>query len=52
MVELVSYEVEGKIATIKINRAEKMNALSRGLRPGLTPIISICFSSSTDSDLH
>ena len=35
MVELVSYEVDGKIATIKINRASKMNALNEDVIQGL-----------------
>ena len=35
MAELVSYEVEGKIATISINRASKMNALNEDVIQGL-----------------
>ena len=35
MAELVSYEVEGKIATISINRADKMNALNEDVIQGL-----------------
>ena len=35
MTDVVSYEVEGKVATIRINRAAKMNALDEDVIQGL-----------------